>query len=579
MEIEVPVTQPRIFSRKIRRHHRPVLELETVLFTMFYPCKPNSGRGPAPDGSRNWSRETWLPRPRLSIAYGYGHFGGVGFLAVPITAATCMFTKLPAWRNAPLAESWPTAELNFENKGKSGDEPQTTNRERPRFPLLIFSHGLGGCRSMYSSMCGEFASYGFVCVAVEHRDGSSPRTYVNHSYRGEGSFEEIENRSEIQHLPRQKKKGFDRVDYLFPLGNPHDTSPNNDKGVDRELREAQVDFRSAEIEEAYKVIQKITNGEGKTVARRNLRRKGHIGSSSRGLDGVDWNSWEGRVEMNGITIAGHSFGAATTVNIMRSRDRFPWVSQGIIYDIWGAGIKVPPQDGGSRINLPLLAINSEAFSYWNQNFELVKDLVQETLDSGSISWLLTVRGTVHVNQSDFSIVFPKVCEVVLKMTADPQRALDLNINASLEFLGLTLPSHLARFTLGAQKEHILESTVVPLKQIPKSELHRPREQWLAARLSIRHELSYHFNPVRRFKRQREHREMRDRVRRGEVAPHEIWMHVAPPDTTLEKHGVIIVRDMTVTSSQRTSEFRRLSGSCALHQQPKCGNCVKSPPSH
>ena len=32
---------------------------------------------------------------------------------------------------------------------------------------------------------------------------------------------------------------------------------------------------------------------------------------------------------------GHSFGAATTVEVLRNADHFGWASQGIIYDIWG----------------------------------------------------------------------------------------------------------------------------------------------------------------------------------------------------------------------------------------------------
>lgn len=132
---------------------------------------------------------------------------------------------------------------------------------------------------MYSSMCGEFASYGFVTVAVEHRDGSGPRTFVNHPKQGEGSHGGREEKGGAQNLSQQASKRFDRIDYVFPLGNPHDTSPNNEKGVDRELRDAQIDLRSAEISEAYDVVCRIVRGEGGAVARQNLRGKGFRGGS------------------------------------------------------------------------------------------------------------------------------------------------------------------------------------------------------------------------------------------------------------------------------------------------------------
>lgn len=38
-----------------------------------------------------------------------------------------------------------------------------------KFPCVLFSHGLGGSRFMYSSFCLELASYGYVVAAIEHR--------------------------------------------------------------------------------------------------------------------------------------------------------------------------------------------------------------------------------------------------------------------------------------------------------------------------------------------------------------------------------------------------------------------------
>ena len=172
--------------------------------------------------------------------------------------------------------------------------------------------------------------------------------------------------------------------------------------------------------------------------------------------------------------------------------------------------------------------------YWPQNYELVKSLIEEARAEPECSpaWLMTLRGTVHVSQSDFSLLYPNVCSLFLKMVADPRRALDLNINASLEFLSQVLPTELAQVSRAYENGNLLESDMAPLDRIPSTMLHRPSDKWVAARLKIKHEWLWRLSPSTFNKVNRRRAE---KAGRPPETFSEVWLHVKPDPDTIEKH--------------------------------------------
>lgn len=518
LDLEMPVRKPQHFS-PIKRHHRHALILETVLFTIYYPAHvdtPNDTRIQKALSKHN-ARPTWLPRPRHSTAEGYAKFASLPQLpTIAFFALTTGFTKLPAYRNARIAEHWPDANRSWRDRKGSRSQtgaPPEQGPAQPKFPLILFSHGLGGTRTCYSSLCGEFASHGFVVVAVEHRDGSGPRTVVN--YPPEGSVRRVESEAiaSDQHKVKPRKKNFDVVDFIFAKDDKYDTSPDHE--IDHELREAQVQLRCAEIDEAYYLMTELAAGRGEDLKERNLRVPGVKGAPTFGLEGIDFSTWTDRLYTTDVTVIGHSFGSVTAVEMLRSREKYDYISQGVVYDIWGMPVAKSSPD--HCIKAPILGINSEAFMYWDENFQVAQSVIEEARDSGSEAWLMTCRGTVHISQSDFCILYPRIAGSVMKMTMDPVRAIDVNIDASLDFLNRTL--HINDGQEQAFRRNLPEKNYLDLDLVSGvPDEHRPKRKWRAVRLRVHHEARKRIMP---------HARRRYWARQKKLGHEEVWLHVAP----------------------------------------------------
>jgi dienelactone hydrolase len=73
-----------------------------------------------------------------------------------------------------------------------------------QFPLVLFSHGLGGTMDMYTELCSQIASTGCVVVALEHEDGSA--SYAT-------AVTGIESESETVAIPYKRPLSNAKVPY------------------------------------------------------------------------------------------------------------------------------------------------------------------------------------------------------------------------------------------------------------------------------------------------------------------------------------------------------------------------------
>ena len=104
-------------------------------------------------------------------ASGYARFTGKSsWILRPLFWIFASGAHLPAYIAPTLADK-----LAEEGRGAARGSSEADDE----FPVVIFSHGLGGTRTTYSQYCGELASHGNVVLAVESRDGSGPASALH----------------------------------------------------------------------------------------------------------------------------------------------------------------------------------------------------------------------------------------------------------------------------------------------------------------------------------------------------------------------------------------------------------------
>uniref|UniRef100_A0A3Q3GB80 Platelet-activating factor acetylhydrolase n=1 Tax=Labrus bergylta TaxID=56723 RepID=A0A3Q3GB80_9LABR len=349
-------------------------------FRLYYPCQETE-KAEKPD---------WVPCRE--------YFNGLAdFMKINRSLSEKIFNylfgsfKIPAYLDAP-----------FKSKEKC--------------PVVVFSHGLGAFRTLYSAICAELASQGFIVASVEHRDQSASATYY---YR-----EKTESEKASENVPNTSASAQDNlvIEWMYYRSLRHGES-------EFPLRNRQVKQRGDECILALDKLSEINSG----IAVQNVLQTE-----------FDWTTLES--DMCRIAVMGHSFGGATVIEALCKEVKFKC---GIALDSW-----MFPLDDEifARVKQPIFFINSEKFQ-WAGNISRMKKL-----DSAVIQRkMITISGTVHQSFPDFTFLTGNWIGKLMKLKGeiDPELALDLSNRATLAFL---------QRHLGMNNENLIQGTNVTVLQ-------------------------------------------------------------------------------------------------------------------
>ncbi|CAD5234730.1 unnamed protein product [Bursaphelenchus xylophilus] len=230
----------------------------------------------------------------------------------------------------------------------------------PKFPVLIFSHGISGNRLCYSTYCSSLASYGFVVVAIEHRDRSSSWTFYLETDPVSGVV--IEKPVTIMQ---------------YPAGE-----------ADFKARNKQLHKRVAECVRALNVMEELNLG---TCGPADKRPKG---SKIIYGQGFDWSQFKNRLLIDHAAVIGHSFGGAAALAAAAFSTDF---QASVCWDGWLYPLE---HDLYPRITQKTLMINAQKWQ-WAEN---VKRMMR--LPAAAEKILFTLKDIVHQSFSDFSYLMP-----------------------------------------------------------------------------------------------------------------------------------------------------------------------------
>lgn len=154
----------------IEYHRTP--EPNGLRYKLFYPSSPTAS---VSKPKRYFTNFECVDGVRSFIAGNPLHPANNSFFS---SMFATMIKFLAICVNAPQSSKKRPLQCNENAPFITDNTNNTNNDNNKKYPLVIFSHGLGGSFDAYSQICIAYASYGFIVAALDHREGSALYTQL-----------------------------------------------------------------------------------------------------------------------------------------------------------------------------------------------------------------------------------------------------------------------------------------------------------------------------------------------------------------------------------------------------------------
>ena len=221
---------------------------------------------------------------------------------------------------------------------------------------------------MYSQICYDIASFGFIVAATEHREGSACMSRY---------YDEPVNNN---------KSMINWIDHRRCEKEENEYS----------LRNRQVHLRAKEVSRTLNILLDLSNGkEVPNIFQNETKGVQPAAFASGENHPFNLSQFKDAMDVTQPVISGHSFGGATTILAMAEDKRF---KMGVALDAWLFPVK--EEDLSAKIEQPLLFVNTESFLN-KRNLKKMAEMETPLIEglAGERNCLL-IKGTVHQNHLD-----------------------------------------------------------------------------------------------------------------------------------------------------------------------------------